>query len=181
MHVKGNAWLARHEAMEKAVGAERWGAFLKAQAPAVPFLSTPVLPISKLPVTDFLTVHDALVREFFQGDDKAYWRFGEISAEWALVHQLRGLFQPKEGRRFLLFSPSLYKGYYDGGELVTDVTPEHVDLIIRGVEPRHVFFEYSVIGFAAGGLKVLEAPVTPTCLAGFSKGDAEVRYRFAVA
>ncbi len=181
MHVKGNAWLARHEAMEKTVGAERWGAFLKKQAPAVPFLSSQVLPISKLPVKDFLAVHDALIGEFFQGDGKAYWRFGESSAEWALAHQLRGLFQAKEARRFLQFSPTIYKGYFDGGELVTEVTPAHVELIIRGVEPRHVYFEYSIIGFAAGGLKVLGTPVTPTCVAGFSKGDAEVRYRFVVA
>jgi hypothetical protein len=181
MHVKGNAWLARNEAMEKSVGKEKWAAFLERQKPTIPFLATQVLPISKLPVKDFLAVHDALVKEFFQGDPKAYWRFGESSAEWALTHQLRDLFKEKEARRFLQFSPTIYKGYFDGGELVTELAPAHVDLVIRGVEPKHVYFEYSIIGFAAGGLRVLKAPVTPECVKGFSKGDDEVRYRFVVS
>lgn len=178
MHVKGNAWLARSEAMEKEFGAARWQAFVATQK--VPFLATPVMPISRVPVEQFLAVHDALVVEFYGGDTRAYWRFGETSAQWALAHQLRGLFAPKEGRRFLQFSPTIYKGYFDGGELRTELLPAHVDLVIRDVEPRHVYFEYSIIGFAVGGLKVLEAPSEPTVISGFSKGDAEVRYRFAV-
>lgn len=98
MHVKGNAWLSRLEAMEKAFGAERWKAFLQAWSPRVPFLATPVMPISRLPVVDFLTVHDALVKEFYGGDEQAYWRFGESSAEWALSHQLRGRWAARAGR-----------------------------------------------------------------------------------
>lgn len=180
MHVKGNAWLARSEAMEKAFGAARWQAFVKAQSAKVGFLATQVMPISRLPVEEFLAVHDALVKEFYDGDPKAYWRFGETSAEWALTHQLRELFAPQEARRFLQFSPTIYKGYFDGGELVTEMAPAHVELIIRGVEPRHVYFEFSIIGFAVGGLRVLGVPTEPQCLKGFSKGDAEVRYRFAV-
>jgi hypothetical protein len=180
MHVKGNAWLARVEAMEKSFGAARWQAFVKTVAPRVKFLATQVLPISRIPVEEFLLIHDELVKEFYAGDKQAYWRFGETSAEWALAHQLRGLFAQNEGRRFLQFSPQIYKGYFDGGELVTEAAPAHVDLVIRGVEPRHVYFEYSIIGFASGGLRVLGLPTEPQCITGFSKGDAEVRYRFAV-
>lgn len=180
MHVKGTGWLARHEAMEKAFGAERWAAFLQTQRSRAPFLNAPVMPISRIPVEPFLLVHDALVKEFYGGDTRAFWDFGETSAQWALTHQLRGLFAPKEARRFLQFSPTIYKGYFDGGELVTETTPTSIDLVIRNVEPRHVYFEYSIIGFATGGLKVLECPVTPEVIKGFSKGDAEVRYRFKV-
>jgi hypothetical protein len=178
MHVRGNAWLARSEAMEKSFGAERWQAFVKTQKAS--FLATPVMPISKLPVEEFLALHDGMVKAFYDGDTLAYWRFGETSAEWALTHQLRELFAKGEGRRFLQFSPTIYKGYFDGGELVTEALPTHVDLIIRGVEPRHVYFEFSIIGFAVGGLRVLGVPTEPTCVSGFSKGDAEVRYRFSI-
>lgn len=178
MHVKGNAWLARSEAMEKDFGTERWQAFVKTQK--VPFLASPVMPISRIPVVEFLSVHDALVKEFYGGDPKAFWRFGETSADWALQHQLRGLFAKEEGRRFLQFSPTIYKGYFDGGELVTEAKPAFVDLIIRGVEPRHVYFEFSIIGFAVGGLRVLGVPTEAQCISGFSKGDSEVRYRFPV-
>jgi hypothetical protein len=179
MLVKGNAWLARNEAMEKQLGAEKWRAFLAKHKP--PFLAQPVMPISKIPVDQFLALHDAFVTEFFGGDQMIYWRFGETSAEWALKNQLRGLFEQGEGRRFLGFSPNIYKGYFDEGELVLENAPTEVDLIIRGIELRHVYFEYSIVGFAVGGLRVLGAPHNPVCIKGFSKGDDEVRYRFPVA
>lgn len=180
MHVKGTAWLARDEAMTKAFGEARWRAFLERLRPRAPFLATPVMPISRIPVEPFLAVHDALVDEFYDGDTQAYWRFGETSAEWALQHQLRDLFAAGEGRRFLQFSPTIYKGYFDGGELVAEPSRSDVTLVIRGVEPAHVYFEFSIIGFAAGGLRVLGVPCEPACVKGFSRGDAEVRYRFAL-
>lgn len=180
MHVKGTAWLARDEAMVKAFGEARWRAFLAKMQPKAPFLAAPVMPISRIPVEPFLALHDALVDEFYGGDPQAYWRFGETSAEWALQHQLRGLFAPGEGRRFLSFSSTIYRGYFDVGELAVETTPAHVELVIRGVEPPHVYFEYSIIGFAAGGLRVLGVPCEPECVKGFSRGDAEVRYRFAL-
>lgn len=180
MHVKGNAWLARSEYLQKTFGDQRWKAFLATQK-QVPFLQQQVLPISRIEAAEFLAVNDAIVRHFYAGDQQVYWRFGEQSAEWALRNQLRTLFQPKEGRRFLQFSPTIYKGYFDGGELVTEAAGPDVDLVIRGVEPRHVYFEFSILGFAAGGLRVLEVPCEPKCVLGYSKGDTEVRYRFAVA
>lgn len=72
MHVEGNAWLARNDAMERSVGTERWTDFVAAQATTIPFLKTPVLPLSMLPVKDFLlAVHDALAQTFFDGLPKA--------------------------------------------------------------------------------------------------------------
>lgn len=108
MHVKGNAWLARSEYLQKSFGEERWKGFLKDQAKATPFLRQPVLPISRIEAAEFLAVNDAIVKQFYGGDQQAYWRFGEQSADWALRNQLRTLFQPKEGRRFLQFSPTIY-------------------------------------------------------------------------
>lgn len=178
MHVKGNAWLARAAAMEKDFGADRWKAFLATQK--AEFLKTPVMPISKIDVDEFLGVNEAMVRAFYDGDEKAWWRFGETSAQWALANQLRTLFVEHEGRRFLLFSPTIYKNYFDAGELTVETTPASVDLVIRGVGRKHVYFEYSIIGFAAGGLKVLKVDAEPQLIKGFSKGDDEVRYRFAV-
>ncbi|MFO0594699.1 MAG: hypothetical protein U0228_05330 [Myxococcaceae bacterium] len=178
MHVKGNAWLSRAAAMEKEFGAERWKQFVTTQKAS--FLQAPVMPISRIDVDEFLSVNDAMVREFYAGDEKAWWRFGEMSAQWALANQLRGLFAEHEGKRFLFFSPTIYKNYFDAGELVVESTPATVDLIIRNVGRTHVYFEYSIIGFAVGGLKVLKVEAAHECIKGFSKGDDEVRYRFAV-
>ena len=180
MHVKGIAWLARAEEMVREVGAERWAALVEELKPRVPFLSAPVMPISRIPVDEFLTVNDEAVQRFFGGDEQVYWRFGVTSAEWALSHQLRGLFAAGEWRRLMLFTPNIYKNYFDGGELVADVQPAYADIVIRGIKRPHLYFEYSIIGFAKGALAVLGAPVEPERLSGFSKGDAEIRYRFAL-
>jgi len=181
MHVKGTAWLARNQAMEQAFGRTRWQDVLSRHSASTPFLAAPVTQISRSPVEECLALHDALVEEFYEGDTQAYWRFGETSAEWALQNQLRDHFAPGEGRRFLQFSPTIYKGYFDGGELLVEPQPGQVELIIRGVTPPHVYFEFSIIGFAAGGLRALKTPAEPVCVAGFSRGDAEVRYRFPLA
>ncbi len=180
MRIKGNAWLARCDAMEKSFGADAWRAFLDRHVEAFTFLRTPVMTISRIDAGEFLSLHELLVEHFFDGDTRAWWTLGVDSGVWAMQHQLRGLFSAGENRRFLAFTPRIYRSYFDGGELEVHEAPAHVDLRIYGVPTPHVYFEYSVMGFAQGGLKMLETELKPECLRGFSRGDDEVRYRFAV-
>ncbi len=180
MHVRGVAYLAREGLMQEEFGAERWAQFTQTLAPRLTFLAAKVLPVSRIPVGEFLALNDAIVRTFYRGDDAIYWRFGEQSGEYALTHQLKGLFAKDEVRKFLQFTPQIWKSYFDGGELTCEVAPQHVDIRIFGVPVKHVYFEYSVIGFARGGLALLGvSKPTPSRLKGFSAGDNEVLYRFA--
>jgi hypothetical protein len=179
MHVRGVAYLARQGLMKEEFGAEKWAAYLNGLKPRIPFLNEPVLPVTRIPVDQFLMLNDDIVRVFYKGDEREWWRFGEHSGEWALKNQLKGLFKAGEARKFLQFTPKIYTSYFDGGELTTELAPQSVDIRISGVPVRHIYFEASVIGFAIGGLKTLGFSAPPQRLKGFTTGDNEVLYRFA--
>jgi hypothetical protein len=179
MHVRGVAYLARQGLMKEEFGAEKWQAYLNGLKPRIPFLNSPVLPVTRIPVDEFLVLNDDIVRVFYKGDEQEWWRFGEHSGEWALKNQLKGLFKPGEARKFLQFTPKIWASYFDGGELSTVMEPASVDIRITGVPVKHIYFEASVIGFAIGGLKTLGFQPAPQRLKGYTLGDNEVLYRFA--
>lgn len=176
MRIRGTAWLARVQYLSAHLGT-RWPPFLEKVKGRYPFLQAPVLPISRIPADEFLALHDEMLPELFDNDPTWYWKFGASSAEYALANQLRGLFAPNEPKRFLLFTPSVYKNYFDGGVLTVEDTGTAMITVLSQV-PRHVYFEYSVMGFAEGGLAALQTPVKAQRIRGFSSGDDDVCYRF---
>jgi hypothetical protein len=183
MEVKGVAFLARQAMAEAAYGVEAWRRFLAEFSKQEPVFQQPVLPVTRLPVKAFLALNDALVRTFHGGDTRAYWQFGEASGRYALTQgQLRGMFEPGEFRRFLQFTPFIWKGYFTEGELQVLPGPDATELRILGVPHRHVYFEYAVMGFAKGGLLALGARALQVeAVQGYSRGDDGVLYRFTVA
>ena len=184
MEVKGVAFLARQAMAEHAYGVEAWRSFLAAVAKQEPVFQQPVLPVTRLPVKPFLALNDALVRTFHGNDPlQGYWQFGEASGQYALTRgQLRGMFEPGEFRRFLQFTPFIWKGYFTEGELQVMPGPAFTELRIVGVPHHHVYFEYAVMGFAKGGLLALGARAPKVeAVQGYSRGDDGVLYRFTVA
>jgi hypothetical protein len=181
MNVKGIAYLAREAMMIAAHGEPKWKNFLADLAKQHPVFQQKPLPISKIPGAEFLALNDAITDRFYGGDPKAYWAYGEQSGGFALTQgQLKGLFQPGEISKFLMFTPMIWKGYFDAGELaVTQTSPTAIEVRIHDVPIKHVYFEYSVIGFAQGALKALKAahPI-PERIRGFSNGDPDILYRF---
>jgi hypothetical protein len=180
MEVKGVAFLARQAMAEETYGAEAWRAFLQRFAEREPVFARPVMPVTRLPVPAFLALHEALVDTFHGGDPQAYWRFGEAAGVHALRHgRMKGLFERGEFQRFLQFMPSSWRGYFTDGQL--DVKPAEgggTEVHIHGVPHPHLYFEYSIMGFVRAGLLELGAGrVELEPLAGYSRGDAEVRYR----
>ena len=131
----------------------------------------------KLPADLFVQMQDELVKELYGGDPMAFWHIGVKSGQFAVTQgQLKGLFKPEETRRFILFTPHIYRGYFDGGELTATPRGEVVEIAISGVPP-HIYFEYSILGFLQGGLQALDPKAAPPRrVKGFSKGDDTVLY-----
>ncbi|WNG19756.1 hypothetical protein [Cystobacter fuscus] len=182
MDVKGVAFLARQLQAEQTFGRERWLAFLAEQAKRDPVFAQPVMPVTRIPADAFLRLNDAMTQQFYAGDAQAYWKYGLKSAEYALRQgQLRSLFTPGDYRRFALFTPGIWKGYFTAGDLSAQIIGPQVELRITGVPQPHIYFELSVMGFASGGLTYLSGKEIPhEVLKGFSRGDAEVVYRFTL-
>jgi hypothetical protein len=180
MEVKGVAFLARQTMMVQLLGEEVWRTFLSEYAQRDPVFARPVMPVTRLPVDSFLRFNEALVQRFYGGDQKVYWQFGVKSAEYALSQgQLRSMFGPGDVRRFMLFTPGIWKGYFTEGELQVKPEEGYTELRIINAPRPHVYFELSVMGFAAGGLTFLGVKgLQHEAIKGFSKGNTEVVYRF---
>ncbi|WP_224370433.1 hypothetical protein [Hyalangium versicolor] len=180
MEVKGVAFLARQLMMIQEQGEEAWQAFFSEYAVSEPLFAQPVMPVTRMPVEAFLRFNEALVDRFYNSDPKIYWQFGVKSAEYALIRgQLKTMFGLGDMKRFLLFTPGIWKGYFTAGELLVRPEAEYTELRITGVPRPHPYFELSVMGFAAGGLQVLGAKnLQHEVVKGFTRGHPEVVYRF---
>lgn len=183
MEVKGVAFLARQQMMVQAHGEAAWKAFLTEFAAKEPFFATPIMPVTRMPVDAFLRLNEDLLARFYGGNKEAWWQFGVKSAEYALGQgQLKTMFSQGDLRRFLLFTPGIWKGYFTEGDLSVHPGQGYTDLSITNVPKPHVYFELSVMGFAFGGLTYLGAKnLARQVLKGYTKGDREVLYRFNVS
>lgn len=177
MNVRGIAYLARQATVVDEFGEARWRRFITEWGQKHPEFPTQVLPVSKLPVEPFLQMQDDLVEELYGGDTQAFWHIGVRSGQFALTQgQLKGLFKPSEIRRFVLFTPNIYRSYFDGGELTATPRGDLVEIAITGTPP-HIYFEYSILGFLQGGLQILDPKADPPRrVKGFSRGDDTVLY-----
>lgn len=182
MEVKGVAFLARQMTVVQEHGELAWRTFITQFAEKEPRFAQTVMPVTRLPVDSFVRLNEELVQRFYNGDPKAYWQFGIKSAQYALSQgQLKTMFTAGDYRRFLLFTPGIWKSYFTGGELQVRPEVEHTELRIIGVPRPHPYFELSVMGFASGGLQVLGASkLRHEIIKGFSRGHLEVVYRFYV-
>lgn len=183
MEVKGVAFLARQQMMVQAHGEETWKSFLADFAKKEPFFANPIMPVTRMPSEAFLRLNEELLSRFYGGNQSTWWQFGIKSAEYAMSQgQLKTMFAQGDLRRFLLFTPGIWKGYFTEGELTVHPAEGHTDLNIVNVPRPHVYFELSVMGFAHGGLTLLGAKnLQHQVLKGYSKGDREVLYRFNVS
>ena len=181
MQVKGIAFLAREAMMVRTFGEQSWRSFLDDYGRQHPLFAQKILPVTRIPAEPFLALNDALTQTFFDGDAQAYWRYGEQSGIYALTQgQLKGLFKQGDVLKFLQFTPMIWKGYFDAGELsVKQTSPTTLEARIAEVPFTHVYFEYSVFGFAEGALRTLGAAhPKPEVVRSVSRGDPDSLYRF---
>ena len=180
MFVIGAAFLARQSMTIAELGEPAWKAFIEKFSEREPFFKTKILAITQVPVEKFVALNDALIAEHFGNDPQVYWRFGLKSAEWSLTTgQNKGVFKPGEYARFLSYVPAIYASYYDFGKVTLHPAEKHTDIQIADVRIKHVYFEYSIMAYAVGGLKHLGATnLRYEAQKGFSRGDDVVLYRF---
>ncbi len=179
MNVKGVAFLARQSMLMARLGEDNWRNFVREYALGEPFFKQPVMPVTQIPAEIFLAFNDAVVERFFGNDAQAYWAFGGGSGEYALREgPLKNIYGPGDLKRFVLFTPSIWKGYYTAGELTASVDGDFANVHTRSPVP-HVYFEYTAMGFVKAGLEMLGSkPVEYKVIKGYSRGDPESHYRF---
>jgi hypothetical protein len=180
MEVKGAAFLGRQLMLVQDYGEPAWRAFIAEYSVREPLFAQTVMPVTRMPVDAFLRFNEALVQRFYSRTPNIYWQFGVKSAEYALGRgQLKAMFAPGDFRRFLLFTPGIWKSYFTAGELLVRPEADYTELRMASIPRPHVYFEQSVMGFAAAGLQMLGASkLQHEVVKGFSTGHTEVIYRF---
>ncbi len=184
VEVKGTAFLARRAFLVGAFGQDAWDAFFDTWRANEPAFADDIIAVTSLPVEPFLRLNDAVVDEFYDGEAQTHWLFGQASAEWALREgPYKAFFRSGAVANFLRTSPTLWRAYYSAGSFRVDwnadtrIADAHIE-----VSTPHVHFEFNVMGYLSRAIELTgETVVRQDVVAGFSRGDSHVHYRFQLA
>jgi len=180
MRVKGTAYKSRLHLLQGKLGEAGVEEFMEAFRREHPDFPRTVLATTWIDAAQFLSLTDAIVEQVYGGDEQSFWEIGEQSALFTLRNgPYRNLLDSKDSERFAAMAKAMYANFFDVGEARSVYTPECVDLYIEGVpaDLRHLYFEYSIVGYFRRGLELIEDAVRCECVEGFSKGDERVHYR----
>lgn len=186
MRVKGTGFLARRHTLEQQLGKERFEQWFQRWTQANPDFPLPVLATSWIPLAAFVRLHEALLREFYRGDEQHYWRFGSAGADWTLTQgPYKRLLDKPSVEEFVATAPTLYRAYYDGGSMTLSLAPEgqRLEGTLEEVEPgsRSTCLEYSIMGYLHRALELVsQRRVVHKALESFARRDARAVYQFVL-
>jgi hypothetical protein len=173
MTVKGSAFLARKFLLEKEFGdlhgSARARSMFEEVVAAVPSLPAQILATTPIPMGAYLQFQDELLRRHFKNDPRAFFRFGEASAEWSLTNgPYRRLVADRDLVSLAAQGAVFYRNYYDTGFSVTAFEGDHVSQRLQGIPApfHHVFLEYATA-----------VPIRLERVRGFSVRDPDIHYR----
>lgn len=183
MEVKGTFFAGRKAFITQQFGEPRWSQFIESLSEQEPLFRDPILVTTRVPVSAYLTFQEALLREFFDGDEEAYWTIGEKSAEWALTEGPYKSFRnnPQSVERFVMQSlPLLWSAYYTKGRVEVELVTNVIQFRIYCLPVPHISFEYTVVGWVKKALQMIGLrAVTLKRIQGISCGDREIEYRIS--
>jgi hypothetical protein len=182
MRVKGVAYLARRSGLVHEWGEERTNSFLTEFAEREPFFKQQIYPVTLIPADAFLKLNEELLRRFYNNDIDTFWKFGVLSADWAFgAGPNRGLYSSQNYSALISSAPMLWAAYFDAGRVEVSEHGNVADVHILDVPIKHVYFEYSVLGYLKRGLELTGAKkLELKRIKGFSVGDNDILYQFVI-
>lgn len=184
MDVKGTAFLARKVMLIEEIGEEAYNLFLAEVAQREPIFGQSIVATTLIPIRSFIAFNEAIVDRFFDGDRNAYLRFGEKSAEYALlIGPYKRIRETSSIAAFVESARFIYQGYYTAGRAEGCIDGDDADLKIHGIpaDCRHLYFEYAIAAYVRRGIELTGLRSTSmTRVLGFSRGDDEIHYRYHV-
>lgn len=184
MDVKGTAFLARKVMLIEEIGEEAYQRFLAEVAEREPIFGQNIVATTLLPIRSFIAFNEAILERFFNGDPSAYFRFGEKSAEYALlIGPYKRIRETSSVAAFVESARFIYQGYYTAGRAEGTIEGDDAELKIHGIpeDGRHLYFEYAIAAYVRRGIELTGLRATTmTCVQGFSRGDEEIHYHYHV-
>lgn len=184
MDVKGTAFLARKVMLFEEIGEEEYNRFLAEIARKEPIFGQPIVATTLIPIGSFIAFNEAVVERFYAGDPAAYLRFGEKSAEYALlIGPYKRIRETNSVSAFVESARFIYQGYYTAGRAEGTLDGDDAELKIHGIpaEHRHLYFEYAISAYVRRGIELTGMrAASMSRVLGFSRGDEEIHYRYHI-
>ena len=183
MNVKGTAYLTRKDTIIKAFGEQRWNSFSAKLVAKDKYFNNLIMNITLIPLDKFILFLDEVLNEFFNNDNMHYWKLGEKSADFALSPggPYHSYLLTKDIKQFVESGmPKLWSTYFDGGTLTARFENNVVHLTIAGLQTKHIYFEFLVMGYVRQALIIFGKKAVERRIRGFSMGNNDIYYQFEI-
>ena len=181
MNVKGIIYLTGKTAIIKVFGEEPWNSFIPKLAAKDKFFSNVIMPITRVPLDKFILFLDELVKEFFNNDMMQYVTFGKVAAQFALSEEgmYKSYLLTKDTKQFVeSVLPKLWSTYFDEGTPTTLFENNVAHLKISGLQIKHLYFEYLIMGFFQKALKIFGKKTVAKKVRSLASGDDDIYFQF---
>ncbi|KKM93097.1 hypothetical protein LCGC14_1211880 [marine sediment metagenome] len=159
MNVKGYPFIAITKQLVHDFDKERWNDFFQKFKASNPYFNQFILPTTLIPVEKFIKFLNAMLKEFYNGDEKIYWRYGEEAAKTSLSE--KGPFhiyvkRKREPKDFITkVIPRIWKMYYEGGSTKNVLEGNIMHAYILDLPLYHPYFEYTTMGYRQKALELM--------------------------
>jgi hypothetical protein len=181
MNVKGTFYVLTKTAMTAAFGEERWNSFMTRLAAKDNYFSKMIMSITLIPVEKLIIIFDEMCNEFFNNDKMQYLMFGKVGAKFALSPEgpYKSYMLTKDIKQFVEFVlPRLWSTFFDGGITTARFENNIVHLKITGLQIKHLYFEYLIMGYFQQALKIFGKKTVAKRVRSISSGDADIYFQF---
>ncbi len=180
MNVKGYPFIAITKQLKYEFDKEHWNDFFQRFKESHSYFDQGILPTTLIPVEEFTAFLDAMVKEFYNGDEKIYWRYGEEAAKASLGEKgpfhiyIKGKREPKYFVDNIL--ARIWSNYYDGGRLKFVLEGNIIHAYILDLPIYHAYFEYTTMSFNKKVSELFGIPVKETIKV--KSSTKEIYYKF---
>jgi hypothetical protein len=181
MNTKGIFYTVTKASMVAAFGEERWNSFMTKLVEKDNYFSKMIMAITLIPVEKLIIFFDEMCKEFFNNDRMQYLTFGKVGAQYALSPEgpYKSYMLTKDIKQFVEFVlPKLWSTYFDGGITTARFENNIVHIKITGLQIKHLYFEYLVMGYFQKALKLFGKKTVAKRVRSIASGDEDIYFQF---
>ncbi|KKM85049.1 hypothetical protein LCGC14_1293020 [marine sediment metagenome] len=182
MKTKGIAFLQYKAQLTHVFGEERWNDFFEMLKTSNPYFTQAILATTQVPVDEFISFIDAMVKEYYNGDEKIIWRFGRQVAKYSLSEKgpfyafIRSKREPEAFISKILHR--IWSMYYDEGRAKNELEGNIMHAYILDLPKYYRYIEYSVMGFIQQAIELIGVLVKETVKV--KSSAREIHYKFVL-
>jgi len=150
MKVSGTILLTRKTLVIRRFGSDAWQDLFRDMALRHSCFRVPITASSLVPLPEFLSFHDELVRRFYPQGKDSLFELGVEAARWVHVEgPLKHFVADPEIHSLVEDLPKLWPRYFAETESRSEATLNHsgIEFRVRDLPGWHPYFEHVVIGY----------------------------------